>query len=91
MSICTDNWAEVEAAAKLVLGEEIVAAIGQYRGQPHSESQLIAVLHQVQSRFGRLGGTHRRRVPTDADSGGQGGRRGQLLPFLPPQAAGPVH
>ena len=58
MSICTDNWAEVEAAAKLVLGEEIVAAIGQYRGQPHSESQLIAVLHQVQSRFGRLGGTH---------------------------------
>jgi NADH:ubiquinone oxidoreductase subunit E len=55
---CTDNWEQVEAAARLVLGEEIVAAIEQYRGQPHAESQLIAVLHKVQSRFGHLGGAH---------------------------------
>lgn len=55
---CTDNWEQVEAAAKLVLGEEITGWITQYRGQPHPESQLIAVLHRVQSRFGHLGGAH---------------------------------
>ena len=54
----TDNWEHVEAAAKLVLGEPIVAAIEKYRGQTHSESQLIAALHKVQSRFGHLGGDH---------------------------------
>ena len=62
MSTCacknTDNWEQVEAAAKLVLGEPIVAAIAKYRGQPHSESQLIAVLHKVQSQNGYLAETH---------------------------------
>ena len=55
---CTDNWEQVEAAAKLVLGEPIVAAIEKFRGQPHSESQLIAVLHKVQAQFGYLSETH---------------------------------
>jgi NADH:ubiquinone oxidoreductase subunit E len=55
MSTCTDNWQEVEAAAKLVLGEPIVEAIAKYCGQPHPESQLIAVLHKVQAKFGYLG------------------------------------
>ena len=62
MSTCncknTDNWNEVEAAAKLVLGEPIVAAIEKYRGAPHSESQLIAVLHKVQAQYGYLSATH---------------------------------
>ncbi len=62
MSTCTckntDNWEQVEAAAKLVLGEAIVAAIEKYRGQPHSESQLIAVLHKVQAEFGYLSASH---------------------------------
>lgn len=55
MSACTDNWPEVEAAAKVVLGEDIVARIAEFRDQPHPESQLIAVLHKVQEKFGYLG------------------------------------
>ena len=55
---CTDNWEQVEAAAKLVLGEPIVAAIEVFRGQQHSESQLIAVLHKVQAQFGYLSDSH---------------------------------
>ena len=31
MSICTDNWEEVEAAAKLVLGAPIAAFIEECR------------------------------------------------------------
>ncbi len=58
MSTCTDNWTEVEAAAKQVLGEAVVALIEKCRAEPHPESQLIAVLHQVQSQFGHLAGTH---------------------------------
>ncbi len=58
MSTCTDNWEQVEAAARLVLGDEIAARIETYRNQPHSESQLIAVLHRVQSQFGYLAATH---------------------------------
>jgi NADH:ubiquinone oxidoreductase subunit E len=54
----TDNWPEVEAAAKLVLGDDIVAAIERYRAEPHSESQLIAVLHKVQAKFGYLAESH---------------------------------
>ena len=58
MSICTDNWEQVEAAAKLVLGEAVAARIEQCRAEPHAESQLIAVLHQMQSQFGYLAETH---------------------------------
>jgi NADH:ubiquinone oxidoreductase subunit E len=58
MSTCTDNWMEVEAAAKLVLGEPVVAFIEERRGRPHPESQLIAVLHRVQAEFGYLADAH---------------------------------
>jgi NADH:ubiquinone oxidoreductase subunit E len=62
MSTCTkcatDNWESVEATAKTVLGEPIVALIAGFRAQPHSESQLIAVLHQVQSQYGYLADVH---------------------------------
>ena len=54
----TDNWEQVEAAAKLVLGEPIVAAIAKFRGQPHAESQLIAALHKVQAQYGYLSDSH---------------------------------
>jgi NADH:ubiquinone oxidoreductase subunit E len=54
----TDNWEQVQAAAKLVLGDAIVAAIEKYRSQPHSESQLIAVLHKVQAQFGYISESH---------------------------------
>jgi NADH:ubiquinone oxidoreductase subunit E len=53
--ICTDNREQVEAAAKLVLGEPIVAFIEKCRSEPHPEGQLIAVLHKVQAEFGYLG------------------------------------
>ncbi|MCE5301957.1 MAG: NADH-quinone oxidoreductase subunit NuoE [Planctomycetaceae bacterium] len=58
MTTCTDNWEQVEAAAKLVLGDSIVAMIEQCRKEPHPESQLIAVLHEVQGKFGYLGDAH---------------------------------
>ncbi|MCE1230120.1 MAG: NADH-quinone oxidoreductase subunit NuoE [Firmicutes bacterium] len=51
----TDNWAEVKAAAEAVLPEHIVAFIEQNAKNAHSESQLIAILHLVQSHFGYLG------------------------------------
>jgi len=60
MSSCTskrsaDNWSEVEAAAKLVLGQPLVEYIQQVRRGAESHSQLIAVLHKVQEHFGFLG------------------------------------
>jgi len=55
MSACTDNWPEVEGAAKTVLGEDLATQIAEFRSQPHPESQLIAVLHKVQQKFGYLG------------------------------------
>ena len=58
MSTCTDNWEQVNTAAKLVLGEPIAVFIEQCRAEPHPESQLIAVLHRVQSQFGYLAETH---------------------------------
>jgi NADH:ubiquinone oxidoreductase subunit E len=60
MSTCTttDNWEQVEAAAKLVLGEPIVEQIAQCRKGPHSESRLISVLHKVQAQYGYLSDTH---------------------------------
>jgi len=58
MSTCTDNWEQVEAASKLVLGEAVVALIEKCRNEPHPESQLIAVLHKVQSQYGYLAETH---------------------------------
>jgi len=58
MSTCTDNWPSVEAAAKEVLGEEIAGFIEHCRALPHPESNLIAVLHRVQAKFGYLGTAH---------------------------------
>jgi NADH:ubiquinone oxidoreductase subunit E len=51
----TDNWASVEAAAAAALPEDVVRFIAECRGEPHPESQLIAVLHRVQERLGHLG------------------------------------
>ncbi|NMC21451.1 MAG: NADH-quinone oxidoreductase subunit NuoE [Thermogutta sp.] len=51
----TDNWAEVKAAAERVLGEDLVAFIEQCRAEENPHSQLIAVLHRVQGKFGYLG------------------------------------
>ena len=62
MSTTTDNWEDVEATAKRVLGEEIVAFIDECRAGSESraerDSQLIAVLHKVQAQFGYLAEAH---------------------------------
>lgn len=50
----TDNWPQVEAAAKAALGDDIVSFIDWCRKQEHADSQLIAVLHMVQDRYGYL-------------------------------------
>jgi NADH:ubiquinone oxidoreductase subunit E len=55
MITTTENWPEVEAAAKAVLGPEISDYIGRCRREPRPDSQLIAVLHKVQGHFGHLG------------------------------------
>ncbi len=55
MSTATDNWEEVERAARTVLGGPIVEMIEQCRRGTEPESQLIAVLHRVQAEFGHLG------------------------------------
>ncbi len=56
MSTSTDNWQEVQASARETLGDEIADFIDACRRGPEPESQLIAVLHRVQDRFGHLGG-----------------------------------
>jgi NADH:ubiquinone oxidoreductase subunit E len=55
---CTDNWEKVEAAAKLSLGQSVVALIETFRAEPNSEGQLIAVLHKVQAEYGYLSAEH---------------------------------
>jgi len=54
----TDNWPEVQAAARAVLGEDIATMIDEFRRGPEPQSRLISVLHKVQERFGYLGGEH---------------------------------
>jgi NADH:ubiquinone oxidoreductase subunit E len=58
MSTTTDNWEEVRATARRVLGDEIVACIDECNrgGEPHS--RLIGVLHRIQSRHGYLAPAH---------------------------------
>jgi NADH:ubiquinone oxidoreductase subunit E len=51
----TDNWDQVEAAARRTLGQPISELIERCRREPQPESQLIAVLHRVQADFGYLG------------------------------------
>jgi NADH:ubiquinone oxidoreductase subunit E len=58
MSTSTDNWEQVEATAKHVLGEAIVELIEECKRGPETESRLIAVLHEVQARFGYLAEAH---------------------------------
>ncbi|MBN2472960.1 MAG: NADH-quinone oxidoreductase subunit NuoE [Pirellulales bacterium] len=59
MSISTDNWEQVEAAAKASLGDEIVQFIAQCRQEDAgADSHLVAVLHRVQGHFGYLGEEH---------------------------------
>ena len=50
----TDNWNEIKAACEAALPGEVVAFIQKHRGLPHSESQLIAILHMVQAAEGYL-------------------------------------
>lgn len=58
MSTHTDNWHEVEATARRILGERIVAMIDEYRRGPEPESQLIGVLHKIQAQYGYLAEAH---------------------------------
>jgi NADH:ubiquinone oxidoreductase subunit E len=58
MSTTTDNRQEVDAVARQVLGEKLVAHIEQCRRQPEPASQLISVLHKVQAQFGYLAPAH---------------------------------
>jgi NADH:ubiquinone oxidoreductase subunit E len=51
----TDNWEQVQAAAKALLPEDVIQFIGTCRQGPEPASQLIAVLHRVQERLGYLG------------------------------------
>jgi NADH:ubiquinone oxidoreductase subunit E len=54
----TDNWPEVVATCRRILGENICRFIDEVRQQPRPESHLIAVLHRVQAEFGYLGASH---------------------------------
>ncbi len=58
MSTSTDNWDEVQAASRAVLGEEISGLIDQFRQGPEPGGRLIAVLHEVQDEFGYLAESH---------------------------------
>lgn len=50
----TDNWALVEADAKLHLPESVVELIEKARQDANPESYLISILHMVQEHFGYL-------------------------------------
>ena len=54
----TDNWHEVEAQSREILGDELAAFIDQCRAGNEPASHLIAVLHKVQAHFGYLGAAH---------------------------------
>ena len=54
----TDNWEYVRNMSREVLGEEICAFIDQCCRDPQPESQLIAILHRVQGKFGWLNAAH---------------------------------
>jgi NADH:ubiquinone oxidoreductase subunit E len=54
MSISTNNWEEVQAAARAALTEPIVQYIEACNAGSEPASQLISVLHKVQAHFGHL-------------------------------------
>ena len=54
----TDNWEYVQNMSRQVLGEPICRFIDECRGNPQPESQLIAILHRVQAKYGWLNAAH---------------------------------
>jgi NADH:ubiquinone oxidoreductase subunit E len=54
----TDNWEYVQNLSREVLGEAICQFIDECRRDPQPESQLIAVLHRVQAKYGYLNAAH---------------------------------
>jgi len=54
----TDNWEYVQNLSREVLGDAICKFIDACRGEPRPESQLIAILHRVQAKYGYLNATH---------------------------------
>lgn len=54
-STSTDNWPQVEARAREILGEKICQFIEHVRNSEYPSSALISVLHKVQAVFGYLG------------------------------------
>jgi NADH:ubiquinone oxidoreductase subunit E len=58
MSTNTDNWQDVEATSREVLGPEISSYIDECRNKPHPGSHLISVLHKVQAQYGYLAPAH---------------------------------
>jgi NADH:ubiquinone oxidoreductase subunit E len=54
----TDNWEYVQNMSRQVLGEPICRFIDECRGDPQPESQLIAILHRVQAKYGWLNAAH---------------------------------
>ncbi len=58
VSTATDNWQQVQTDSKAALSKPIVEFIEQCRAGEHPESQLIAVLHEVQAEFGYLDAKH---------------------------------
>ena len=58
MKTSTDNLLKVQAQAKSVLPDDIVTYIEECLKTDQPESNLISVLHKVQSHFGYLDGEH---------------------------------
>ena len=58
MSCSTDNWEYVQNMSREVLGEPICQFIDECRREPQPESQLIAILHRVQAKYGYLNAAH---------------------------------
>ncbi len=54
----TDNWEYVQNMSREVLGEPICKFIDACRSEPQPESQLIAILHRVQAKYGWLNAAH---------------------------------
>ncbi|MGO9115817.1 MAG: NAD(P)H-dependent oxidoreductase subunit E [Thermoguttaceae bacterium] len=54
----TDNWEYVQNMSREVLGETICQFIDACRRESQPESQLIAVLHRVQGKYGYLNAAH---------------------------------
>ncbi len=55
MNTTTDNWSEIEAASRAALPADVLDYIDSVNTGPEPHSQLISVLHMVQTHFGHLG------------------------------------